>query len=129
MFRARFRGSEFNRLAKAPSMCGVLIFGVDDRKKVGATFDVTKVRFLFKADNGAERTYLGGFLGSSERKLIMDELGDFIGKTDSNIMFSLPNGEEHVYDLLRELEVTEGTTRVEVVAASMCSTPKATSHG
>jgi len=130
MFRAQFRDAELGEQSTAPFVRGVLILGVDNRAEPGAPFDVSRARFEFKADNGAQRTYLGSLLkrGREHREGVDDEFGMFFGKAHVDLLFVLPNGEQHRYDLLREMEVTEGTKSVQVVAASMNATPSVKSH-
>lgn len=131
MFRARYRGSGPGKPYSVPPIKGVLIFGVDNRAKPGIPFDVSNARFEFKADNGTQRTYLGSFLraGKERQKIIDDKFGMFLGKASTEILFVLPNGEQHRYDLLREMEVTEGTEKVQVTAASMSAIPSVKPHG
>jgi hypothetical protein len=122
MFRARFQG--------APAVKGVMIFGIDDRAPIPPPFDQKHARFTFKADNGALRSYLGSFLhGADERaELIEDDQGPFVGNVRSSITFRLPGGEMHTYELLREMEVTEGAEDIAVVSVSLAAIPKASPY-
>ena len=119
-------------------MLGVFIVSVDEREesKYVSTLDAgtppgppflspTRIRFEFRADNGAAvKTYSGSFLlGCLRQQIITDELGEFL------VTFALPNGEVHIYHFLRELEVTEGATRIDIVSFLMDAMPEAIPRG
>lgn len=71
---------------------------------------------VIEFENGARRTYHHRYPGSTLLE------GDCA-------LFRLPNGENHLYDFVREIEVTPETKRIKVLATSISAHPQAVARG